>query len=240
MAVGAVATKAALTLAKSKTGRKILAFAAVTVVLLPILVVAVPVVVLTALAPSLVAAVIPGGEGGESATGCEDAAQCQVSGDAQELASQIMAYSATGKVAWLDVRFRQQVQAYANGGAVSPECTLDPRVLQVILLAVQREGSVGISSLNRRCTGQTPGAGRASYHWKGKAVDFYSLGGRVIHTSSEPQVLDLIQFLGPIVPKGSGVGQIQCRRPSPSGTSTSSATPATTSTSRCRSTMPRC
>jgi len=218
-----LAAKLALTAAKSKTGRRILAGIVLTVLCLPVALVGIPVSLATAGAVAFSNQHHAGGGdsdgsgGGAGVPVCGGAAECQVSDDAQEVAQQILAYQALGKVSWLDVRFRQQVQAYADGGTVSPNCTIDTRILQVIVLAVQREGSVGISSINRRCTGQTPGAGRASFHWKGKAVDFYSLGGTVVRTAHEPQPLDLIQFLGPIVPKGSGVGQVQCRPAVPLG-----------------------
>lgn len=220
MAAPALA-KVALQAARSKTGRRILAAAAAVAVLLPVAVLGIPLAVAVA-AVSMFGSgpSFGGGEDGDAGSGgagCHDAKQCQVSADARDLGRQIMVLTSLGKVTWLDSRFEQQVAAYAKGTTVNPNCTIDTRILQVIVLTVQREGSAGISSINRRCTGQTPGAGRASFHWKGKAVDFYSLGGTVIRTAHEPQPLDLIQFLGPIVPKGSGVGQVQCRPAIPLG-----------------------
>ena len=49
---------------------------------------------------------------------------------------------------------------------------------------VQNFAQVGVSDLNRRCTGTTPGAGKASAHWKGKAVDFYAKHKKINRSSA--------------------------------------------------------
>ena len=237
--------KIALQAAQSKTGRRLLMACAAVTVLLPVVVLGVPLAVAVAAVSMFGGGPGFGGGGDDGDTGgggagCQSVTQCQVTNDARDLARQIMVFTSVGKVTWLDTRFEQQVATYARGATVDPNCTIDTRVLQVIVLAVQREGSAGISSINRRCTGQTPGAGRASFHWKGKAVDFYSLGGTVIRTARESQPLDLIQFLGPLVPKGSRSDKCSAGPPFRWGTSTPSTTAATTNTCRSPTTTRRC
>lgn len=210
-AISTALAKAALHAAQSKTGRRVLIGVAVTCLVLPIAVVGIPVGLATAGAVAFSNSQNnDDGDNGEAPPVCEDEDGCAISEDAQEVAKQIVAFSKHRQVTWLDDRFLTQVKAYADGGTVSPDCTLDIRVLQIIVIAVHREGSAGVSSLNRRCTGQTPGAGRASYHWKGKAVDFYALGG-TISTGADRRSVQLVEYLGSIVPKGSGAGQKQCR-----------------------------
>jgi len=209
MVGGGLAAKTALAAARSKTGRRLLVATLLVVVFLPLVVVAAPVGLATVAVVAAADALDPG-DGGEGLPVCAGEQGCEVSGDAQEVARQIVALTEARQVQWLDRRFLSQVQAYAAGTPVAEECTLDVRVLQIIVLAVQQQGSAGVSSLNRRCTGQTPGAGTRSYHWKGKAVDFYSLGGRTA-TGADPGSRQLIETLGAIVPAGSAVGQSQCR-----------------------------
>lgn len=221
-AVTATAVKVGLQAAKSKTGRRVIVGIIVIALLAPI---ALGVAAISLVTTAVVAATdvhlggnndSPGtGEGQPAAPGCEKD-QCTVAGDAKQVAQQIMSLSGIGRVTWLDTRFRDQVAAYANGGSVSASCTIDVRILQIIVLAAQREGSAGVSSINRRCTGQTPGAGTRSFHWKGEAVDFFSLDGQVIN-GGDDRSKDLVMFLSTIVPPGSAVGQSQCRSAIPLG-----------------------
>jgi hypothetical protein len=135
---------------------------------------------------------------------------CRVPADAKDAARQLVSDADNGKLTFLENRYRQQVVNMANGTA-TPECTLDVHVLQIMVLAVNSFQQVGVSDLNRRCTGETPGAGTASQHWKGKAVDFYSLNRRSL-TGSDELSAQLIRLLDPLVPHGSGIGQRDCRQ----------------------------
>ena len=72
---------------------------------------------------------------------------------------------------------------------------------------------VGVSDLNRRCTGSLAGAGTESAHWihgGGQAVDFYSLGGTPL-TGGDPSSMQLLDALAPLMPAGSRAGQVECR-----------------------------
>jgi hypothetical protein len=81
------------------------------------------------------------------------------------------------------------------------------------VLAVREFDSVGVSDLNRKCTGQIEGAGIYSSHYKdggGHAVDFYWLDGNGL-SGADGSSLRLIALLDPLMPDGSHVGQSQCR-----------------------------
>jgi hypothetical protein len=79
-----------------------------------------------------------------------------------------------------------------------------------MVIAVNNFDQVGVSDLNRRCTGETPGAGTASAHWQGKAVDFYALNHQSL-TGADSLSIQLIRLLDPYVPHGSGLGQSNVR-----------------------------
>ncbi|MFJ8896768.1 hypothetical protein ACIRCZ_19455 [Leifsonia sp. NPDC102414] len=107
----------------------------------------------------------------------------------------------------------------ANGTATS-NCNIDVRVLQVITIAVNSFTSVGISDINRLCAGLVEGAGTTSWHYKdggGHAVDFSVLNGHAL-TGDDSSSRRLLQILDPVMPTGSGAGQIECRSGNPLAT----------------------
>lgn len=93
------------------------------------------------------------------------------SGDAKALAQQILGNTKIGK----DDDAKKQLEGIAagsgpcsnvNGGQYS----VDTELLRVIA-ALAQSNTFTISSLHRGCTASTVGAGTASRHWKGRAVD---------------------------------------------------------------------
>lgn len=137
------------------------------------------------------------------------AGTCQVPADARAAAAVLVGAIQAKKLNFLEPRYQQQVINMADGTA-TPDCTIDAHVLQLIVVAVQSFQQVGVSDLNRRCTGMTPGAGTASAHWKGKAVDFYALNRQSL-TGADALSVQLIHVLDPYAPHGSAVGQSYCR-----------------------------
>jgi hypothetical protein len=137
------------------------------------------------------------------------AGSCTIPANAQAAAVALVAAIQQGKLNFLEPRYEQQVVNMATGIA-TPDCTIDAHVLQLIVVAVQSFAQVGVSDLNRKCTGTTPGAGTASAHWKGKAVDFYALNRRSL-TGADSLSVQLIHVLDPFAPHGSGIGQSDCR-----------------------------
>ncbi|GAA1772236.1 hypothetical protein [Agromyces humatus] len=137
---------------------------------------------------------------------------CSVGGDAQTLAQELVTAAGNGQLRVLQPRYLSQIEAVAAGQKV-PDCGIDVGILQIMVLAVRSFETVGVSDINRKCTGSLLGAGTGSSHWiEGgeKAVDFYALGGSTL-TGADPQSIRLISMLDPIMPAGSRVGQSDCR-----------------------------
>lgn len=141
---------------------------------------------------------------------------CDVSGDQKELA-------ATLADAWKNGTFtdtyhpqmvEQEILPIVDG-TIKPGCQVDTRILQILVAALNRYGSVQISDMNRPCVGigtNCPG----SLHCKNPAVavDFNAVGGKVL-LGSGPADIEFLQWLNTILPKGSQAGQVQCRPNTP-------------------------
>lgn len=141
-----------------------------------------------------------------------DGPQCQVSGDAQALALELLMHIDDGTLTGLGRAPLDQIRWIAEGKNV-PDCGVDIRILQIIVIATRHFDRVGVSDINRKCTGSLLGAGINSAHYAeggGHAVDFYSLDGRPI-TGADGLSIRLIGLLDPLVPDGSRVGQSDCR-----------------------------
>lgn len=135
-----------------------------------------------------------------------------VGGDAQGLAQELVKAADEGRLKGSVPDHIKEIRWRAEGKDV-PDCGIDVRILQVLVLAVREFDSVGVSDLNRKCTGQIEGAGIYSSHYKdggGHAVDFYRLDGNGL-TGADGSSLRLIGLLDPLMPEGSHVGQSQCR-----------------------------
>ncbi len=135
-----------------------------------------------------------------------------VSPTVQALAVQLMGAVASGRLVGSTPNHIPEIANLAEGRAV-PGCGVDYRVLQAISVALDHFSQVGVSDINRRCTGQIEGAGTDSAHYAdggGHAVDFYLLDGSPL-TGGDAQSVELIHILDPIVPSGTGLGQINCR-----------------------------
>jgi len=148
----------------------------------------------------------------ENATMLDSTENNFVSASVRELATKLMAAVASGRLVGSTPNHIPEIQNLAEGRVV-PGCGVDYRVLQAIDVALDTFGSVGVSDINRRCTGQIEGAGTESAHYAdggGHAVDFYLLDGHPL-TGGDAESIKLIQALDPIVPDGSGLGQIECR-----------------------------
>ncbi|WP_223695356.1 hypothetical protein [Leifsonia poae] len=137
---------------------------------------------------------------------------CAVGADQVGLAQELVKAADAGQLRGLVPDHIKEIRWIAQDKTVA-DCGIDTRVLQTIVLAVRTFQSVGVSDINRRCTGQIEGAGTESAHYKnggGHAVDFYMLNGTPL-TGADGYSLRLIGMLDPIVPKGSRVGQKDVR-----------------------------
>lgn len=135
-----------------------------------------------------------------------------VSPTVQALAVQLMGAVAAGRLVGSTPNHIPEIANLAEGKVV-PNCGVDYRVLQAISVALDNFSQVGISDINRRCTGQIEGAGTDSAHYAdggGHAVDFYLLNGSAL-TGGDSRSVQLIHLLDPLVPSGTGLGQVECR-----------------------------
>lgn len=134
-----------------------------------------------------------------------------VTGNDQQLAQGLVDDIHDGKLT-IAPDMVQEVEWEAQGKTV-PDCGIDTTILQVMTITVEHFAPVSVSSINRRCTGQTPGAGVDSWHYKdggGHAVDFNQLDGHYLNGANPAQV-QLLALLDPLMPQGSGAGQSECR-----------------------------
>ena len=148
----------------------------------------------------------------ESPQALDSTTNSSVSPTVQALAVQLMGAVAAGRLVGSTPNHIPEIANLAEGKVV-PNCGVDYRVLQAISVALDNFSQVGISDINRKCTGQIEGAGTDSAHYAdggGHAVDFYLLNGSAL-TGGDAKSLQLIHLLDPLVPKGSGLGQAECR-----------------------------
>jgi len=148
----------------------------------------------------------------ESPQALDSTMNTTVSPTVQALAVQIMGAVASGRLVGSTPNHIPEIADLAEGHAV-PGCGVDYRVLQAISVALDNFNQVGVSDINRHCTGQIEGAGTDSAHYAdggGHAVDFYLLNGSPL-TGGDAKSVELIKILDPLVPNGTGLGQIGCR-----------------------------
>ncbi len=145
------------------------------------------------------------GSGGSASNSSDKSTGSLVTGEAKELAKQIVASSnVTG-----DSRYMGQIKAVSNG---DNSCYINPTILQYIATMMQTY-KLNISSLNRRCTGVLTASGVNSYHYRekgGHAVDFSQING-VSSTGSTAEDIKFLNDSLKVLPSGSGIGQSNCR-----------------------------
>jgi hypothetical protein len=135
-----------------------------------------------------------------------------VAPEVQALAQQLMTAVAQGRLTGSSPDHIFEIRYLAAGEAVQG-CGIDFRVLQAIAFALTKFNTVGVSDINRHCTGQIEGAGTASAHYTdggGHAVDFFRLNGHAL-TGGDSDSIKLIEDLDAVVPTNSTVGQVGCR-----------------------------
>ncbi|TFC93002.1 MULTISPECIES: hypothetical protein [Cryobacterium] len=154
-------------------------------------------------AEAVVAALV----GGDAAC----AAAVVAGGDAQQLAADLVVKIDAGNITGIAPDHLKEIRWIA-AGETHENCGINLAVLQIITVAVNTFGSVGISDINRLCTDQYLGNPNSS-HWAnggGHAVDFFSLG-RTPTTGADANAIKLLNMLAPLMPEGSATGQVQCR-----------------------------
>lgn len=135
-----------------------------------------------------------------------------VSKESQKLAQELMAAVAAGKLKGSVPDHIPEIQALADG-VVKPDCGIDLRILQVMVIAVRTFDTVAVSDINRKCTNQIEGAGTGSSHYingGGHAVDFYLMNGASV-PGADQNTIKFADLLDPVMPAGSNLGQSECR-----------------------------
>ncbi len=135
-----------------------------------------------------------------------------VGNDARALAAALVVKIDAGAITGLSPDHLREIRWIADG-ETRADCGIDIRILQAITIATNMFDAVGISDINRACTGTLLGAGTASPHFAnggGHAVDFYAFD-RTPTTGADANALKLLRALSPVMPAGSGTGQNQCR-----------------------------
>lgn len=154
----------------------------------------------------------PAGEVVKALSATGGAGSCGVGGDKVALAQQLVDAADAGTLRGFTPDHIKEIRWIAQGKEVA-DCGIDVPILQIMVLALNEFERIGVSDINRKCTGQIEGAGLTSSHYingGGGAVDFYSLGGTSITGADGPSIR-LISLLDPIVPKGARIGQEDCR-----------------------------
>jgi|GEM_PF-3980681 len=147
----------------------------------------------------------PGGGGGTVGGG----AMGPVGADVLSAAIELKKAKDAGNLTFLSTpgNYAFQIDQLAAGDG---SCGLALPCLQLIQIALAQFGTVGISDLNRACTGDLPHSSGYSAHWVGRAVDFASLGGQIL-TGGDSASVALLQRIAPLLPPSSQVGQVEDR-----------------------------
>ena len=208
--VGKAVAKRAASKAVQSGGKhkKLLVFAVVAVVGAPFA----GVFVIVMLIVVLVASTAGGGTG-------------PVSASAQVNATTLMAAYNAGTLTDLEPRMITNEIAPIAAGRTVPGCEVDPRVLQLLVAALNHYGTVAISDLGRVCGGSlvTCPTGSSSPHCTDPetAIDFVELGGKPLMGTAGrspaaiagalPLDLSFVSWVNGFAPVGSEIGQSECR-----------------------------
>jgi len=143
-------------------------------------------------------------------TGKQVSSGCAATGNGEQSAKTLIAARAAGTLTDYNPKMLDELNGMADGTA-SAQCQIDPRVLQILVLVLNKYGSVGVSDINRPCAGEGLHCEYSAHCTSpSTAVDFNSIGGRTT-TGGDPASLELLAYLDTIMPKGSHAGQVQCR-----------------------------
>ncbi len=130
----------------------------------------------------------------------------------RSLAQELVNAMDSGKLVGSQPDHMKEIRWIAQGVTVA-DCGVDYRILEIIAIAVRNFDQVGVSDINRKCTGQIEGGGTSSMHYVdggGHAVDFYLLDNKSLN-GADAGTLKMISLLDPVMPVGSRVGQASCR-----------------------------
>ena len=139
----------------------------------------------------------------------EDSSGSAVSGDAQELAQQVLN---NNKISLSGRLVREDVQAAAKDENGSADVKTSS-VIFALLLEIAKNHTVTVSALQSGGTGHCHNTPKAQCpdngHYNGDAIDFSSLDGKPL-TGRDSGSVAIIGIAGKVLPKGTGIGQSNC------------------------------
>lgn len=145
------------------------------------------------------------GSGSESTSDESTSSGELPTGESTELAQKIIdSGNVTG-----DGRYMKQIQDVASGKG---GCHINPTILGLIV-TISENHKIYITSLNRLCTKELTASGTGSYHYRekgGHALDIGIVDG-VSSTGNTEKDRALLTEILPLLPSGSGIGQVGCR-----------------------------
>lgn len=154
--------------------------------------------------------------------GC-GAACTSVSSDPKTLAGELVSAANAGNFTEATITTGSIIQnelVPIAAGNVSPQCNIDYRVLQTLVVTLRSYGNVQVTDLNRWCANDgkhTCGvAGSSPWHCAQPAIaiDFGRIGGQVLDGSNAASI-GLLRLLNSFLPSNMHVGQLGCAgRPS--------------------------
>ncbi|MEF2978904.1 DUF4214 domain-containing protein [Subtercola sp. YIM 133946] len=172
-------------------------------------------------AASVGAGASPAGSAAATANTANSAVMTSISpvtSDPQQLAKVIVAAQNAGNFATDPTSiYTREIAPVASGTALNG-CGVDVRILQVIVLTLNRFGSARVSDIERPCIGSNLNCGAPTYSVHcldpGEAIDFARVGG-VTLDGSNTRTRDFLTYLDFFLPRGTNAGQEECRSSSP-------------------------
>lgn len=107
-----------------------------------------------------------------------------------------------------------ELQPIANGDNIQPNCTIDTRILQLLVVVERAYGPARISDINRPCIGDNTNCPTSGHcQSPAQAVDFTALNNSPLTSGGADTQLDIdfLHFIDQFMPSNTWVEQQQCR-----------------------------
>jgi hypothetical protein len=151
------------------------------------------------------------------AVGCGSACE-NISGEPILLAQQISAFfdngqfKATSGTTYINDIYYEEILPIAQGQDPKPGCSVDTRLLQMIVITLKQYGTMTLSELNRACptiqSNATCASGSSHCSTPSQAIDVIGVGGTRISGGGE--TIGYLNFLDTFMPVGTNALQWQC------------------------------
>lgn len=107
-----------------------------------------------------------------------------------------------------------ELQPIAEGRTIQPQCTIDTRILQLLVVVERAFGGATISDISRPCIGDNTNCPTSGHcQQPAQAVDLTALDGSPLTAggANTPLDLDFLHFIDQFMPSNTWVEQQQCR-----------------------------